>query len=183
MKYFIHNWRNTFTVHVSNLITVEFLLFIKSQFHNKCSKILHLNQCTYGHVWSRTVAPFQWSRHGCEWFDRHKKCVGKVFPHFQLALNTTGCLSVPTDTNIWNWDERGLYLENCLRTNIDMNFFLDFMWGINYWNLSKHLDTPCIVTASMNTILQTLRDTRVTYARSLTLQLAFFTENQITECK
>ena len=53
-------------------------------------KICHLNQCTRGHVRTWTVAPFQRSRGGRAWFDRHQKCVGKMSLHFQLQLVTGG---------------------------------------------------------------------------------------------
>jgi hypothetical protein len=114
MYYFTQNWKNTFMVHVRSLITFEFLLFIKSQFITNAPNILHLNQCTHGHFWSWTVAPFQRSRDGCEWCDRHKKCVGEVsLLHFQLELNTEWFLSVRTFENQKDWGRHvvGLYFE------------------------------------------------------------------------
>lgn len=48
-QYFTYNRKNTFKVHVHNLVTAEFLLFIKSQF-TSAQNNLHLEQCTYGHV-------------------------------------------------------------------------------------------------------------------------------------
>ena len=50
---------SAFTVHVSNLVNVEFLLFIKSQFTTNSQSVLHLNQFAYGHVLSWTVTPFK----------------------------------------------------------------------------------------------------------------------------
>ena len=47
-----------FTVHVPNLMTVEFL-FIKSQFRTNAKNIFHLNQWRHEHVWSWTFAAFQ----------------------------------------------------------------------------------------------------------------------------
>ena len=47
------------TRHAQNLMTLQFLLFIKSQFTTNAQNILHLNQWPHGHIWSRTVAPFQ----------------------------------------------------------------------------------------------------------------------------
>jgi len=48
-----------FTVLFPSLITVEFLLFIKSQFATNVQNILHLNHCTHGRVWWLTVIHFQ----------------------------------------------------------------------------------------------------------------------------
>ena len=78
MQCVTNNWHSTCTVHLSNLITVQLLLFINSQFTTNAQYVLHLSQCTHGHVWSWTVAPFQRSRGGCKWFDRHENCVGEV---------------------------------------------------------------------------------------------------------
>ena len=69
---FYHTWHKTFAVNVHSLITVEFLLYMKSQFRTNAQNILHLNQCTHGHVSSWTVVLFQRSRGACEWFDRHQ---------------------------------------------------------------------------------------------------------------
>ena len=50
MQYFTHNWHNTFTLHVSSLIGVQFLLCIKSKFTQKnAQNVLHLNLCMHGH--------------------------------------------------------------------------------------------------------------------------------------
>jgi len=38
------------TLHVPSLITVEFLLFIKSQFTTNVENILHVNQLTHSRV-------------------------------------------------------------------------------------------------------------------------------------
>ena len=57
--------------------------------------ILHMSQCTHGHVSSRNVAPFHRSRGGFEWFDGHQKCVVEVF--FILTLRY---LSVPKIANL-----------------------------------------------------------------------------------
>jgi len=83
----------------SKLITVQLLLFIKSQFTTDSQNILDLNQCTPGHVCSWATRRFQRSWGVCKWFDRHKKCVATVSAHFQLQLNTLGFLSDPTDKN------------------------------------------------------------------------------------
>ena len=42
--------KNTFRVHVPNLIPVEFLLFIKARFTKNDKNIPHLNQDTNRHV-------------------------------------------------------------------------------------------------------------------------------------
>jgi len=60
-------------------MTAEFLLFIKPQFMANAHSILHMSQCTHGHIPSRSVAPFQRFRCGYEWFDGHQKCVCKAF--------------------------------------------------------------------------------------------------------
>jgi len=57
-------------------------LFNKLQYATDAENLLHMNRRTHGHVWSRTVATFQRSRDGCEWFDRRQKCLDEVFLHF-----------------------------------------------------------------------------------------------------
>ena len=74
-------------------MTVEFLLFIKSQFTTNAQNGLHLNPCTRGHL---TAAPFQSSRSSCQWFDWNQKCVDEVSLHFQLEVKALGIISVPT---------------------------------------------------------------------------------------
>jgi UDP-N-acetylglucosamine enolpyruvyl transferase len=59
----------TGTVHlkyVPNLIAVQFLLFIKSQFSLSPQSILHLNQYKHGRVRLWTLAHFQKARSGFE---------------------------------------------------------------------------------------------------------------------
>jgi hypothetical protein len=73
--------------HVPNLITVQLLAFIKLQFTAVAQNVLHLNQCTHGHVKSWTAAPFQRPWVVANGSDRHKKCVGEVSLNFQLQLN------------------------------------------------------------------------------------------------
>jgi hypothetical protein len=101
------NWYNTFTIHVPNLITIGFLLFIKSQFTINAQNVLHLNQLRPGHTWSWTTVPFQWSpgEGGSKRFGRHKKCVGEVSLHFQLELNAVEVLSVHTDNILKEWGQ------------------------------------------------------------------------------
>jgi len=87
-------------IHVPNLIPVEFLAFIKSQFTTVAQNVLHLNQSTHGHIKSWTVAPFQRPQVVANGSDRHKKCVGEVSLNFQLQLNILEVLSVPPDKNL-----------------------------------------------------------------------------------
>jgi len=92
---------------------------MKLQFTISAQNILHLNQCTWVYVWSWTVAPFQRSRVACKSFGRHKKCVSKV--------SIFNCSWVSTQIKVfqdWGQPLVVLYLENCLRTYIDMNFSL-----------------------------------------------------------
>jgi hypothetical protein len=37
---------------------------------------------------------------GCEWFDRHQKCVAEVSVHFKLELNALRDFSVHTFKNV-----------------------------------------------------------------------------------
>jgi len=70
--------------HIPNLITVEFLAFIKSQSTTVAQNVLHLNQCMHGHVKSWTAAPFQRSWVVANGSGRHQKRVGEVSLNFQL---------------------------------------------------------------------------------------------------
>jgi hypothetical protein len=47
MSYFTNTCHNTFTLHVPTLITVEFLLFIKTQYTINAQNIVHLIWYTY----------------------------------------------------------------------------------------------------------------------------------------
>ena len=67
---------------------------MKPRFTTNAQNILHINQWSHRHVWSRTVATFQSSRGASEWSDRQEKWVGEV---------SCSCLSVPTDRNIQGW--------------------------------------------------------------------------------
>jgi hypothetical protein len=63
--------------------------------------------------------------------------------HFELELNTLGVLIVPTDKNLKDCGRVNvrLYLENCLPTYNDMNFFLVFNVGNS---LLKFVQAFCI---------------------------------------
>jgi uncharacterized membrane protein YoaT (DUF817 family) len=114
MWYFTCNWHNIFTVHVPNLITVEFLVCSKSYVTTNAQNVLQL------------VAKCQRPRASCKWFDRHQERLGEVSLHFEFGLNAVGALSVRTDKNIKARGQHyfGLYLKNCLHMCIDLNFFL-----------------------------------------------------------
>ena len=106
--------------------------------HNKFSNWPPLYQCTQGHVFSRTVAPFLRSRRYFEWSDRHQICVGEVSFHFQLELNKLGFSNVPTVKIPKDW----------IRTNAEAipwtlsvfghiliwNFLLASTWETRSWN-------------------------------------------------
>jgi len=98
--YFTYILFSTFTVHVPSLITVELLLIVKSKF---TANVLHLNQCTYEQFQSWTVAHFQRSRSGCEWFDRHQERVGVMSVLFQLRVIALDVWRFPTHTNLHDW--------------------------------------------------------------------------------
>ena len=108
LNFVIYYWQITQYVcstHVPNWISVEFTLYIKSQFTTDAQNVSHLNQCTHGHVWSCTVALLQKAGGGGEWFDTHEKCVGEVSLHFQLELNTLEVLNVVRDKNTKHWGQ------------------------------------------------------------------------------
>ena len=117
--YFTYIWYSTFTVHVPTLITIELLLIVKSKF---TANVLHLNQCTYEQFQSWTVAHFQRSRGGCEWFDRHQERVGVVSVHFQLRVIALDIWRFPTHTNLqdWVWTNVGAVYRK--------NVFADIRW-------------------------------------------------------
>jgi hypothetical protein len=87
-------------MHVPSLITVQLLLLIKSQFTTNAQNVLHFNQCTQGHVLSWNVASFQRSRGGCEWFDTHQMCVGKMSIHFSIPAAYARSDKCPADKNV-----------------------------------------------------------------------------------
>jgi hypothetical protein len=81
---------NTHIIPVPHLISVDLLLFIKSQCTTNAKSTFHLNECTHEHICPWSVAPFQRSR-GCgECFDRHKIVLLKCFLQFVLEVNTQG---------------------------------------------------------------------------------------------
>jgi hypothetical protein len=105
----------------------------RQNYRNSGPNVLHLILCTNGHVRSWTVTPYQRSRVDYELFDRNQKCVGEVTLRFQLELNTQGVLS--SRIKMYRNEVRrtwGLYLENYLRTYIDMIFFPRLSVGVLY---------------------------------------------------
>jgi len=110
-EYYIDNWSNKFTIHLSNLVTVEYLSLFKLQFTKDAQVFLPLDQYTHGHVWSWTVASFQSSlgQLGMVWHT--SKCVGEVFLPSQLCLNN----QVSPQIKIWSIE-------------------IGRMWGL-YWNI------------------------------------------------
>jgi hypothetical protein len=95
----------TFAVNLPSLITVEFLLFIKSQFIINTENVLHLNHFTLGRVWLWMSYRFRGSfRLQLRLVWQAWKCVDEVYLYFQLQLSTLGCLSVGTDKNLKDLD-------------------------------------------------------------------------------
>jgi len=82
-------------MHVPNLMTAQFLLFIKSQFTTNAQNILHVYNTHVVMADQGLSHSFQKRRRSCVWYNRHKKCVGEGFLHFQLEVNTLGCLQSP----------------------------------------------------------------------------------------
>jgi hypothetical protein len=117
-------------------MTIEFLLFIKSQFTTDVKHVLHLNTA-FVIMDCRTILK---AASGCEYFNRHKKCVGKMSLHFESGLNTLGFWSVPRNKTLKDLGQYvvGLYLGNCLRTYIDMDFCPCFAVGNSFCSLSVH---------------------------------------------
>jgi len=85
MTQYIHNTSSEFN-------NFKSLSFIKSQFTTNTQNI-NLAQCTHGHIWSLRMV---WQT---------LKCFGEVSVHFQLQMNTLGCLRVPTDKNLEDWGQ------------------------------------------------------------------------------
>ena len=52
-------WNTAFKIHVSNLIAIDFLFLINSQLTTNAQKVLPLNQCKYGNVWSWQSCTFK----------------------------------------------------------------------------------------------------------------------------
>ena len=119
--YFLDAPRSTFTIHIPNLITVEWLSFIRSHFTTNAQYFLHLNQGTHGHIRPLSGMPFQRSWDGCEWLGKHQKCVCDLPLDFQFELNTQGFLSIPTYENLKDWG--GELLGGCA-----LKLFVEVYW-------------------------------------------------------
>ena len=118
----------TFTIHVSNLVAIDLLLFIKSQLTTNAQKVLALNQCKYGNIWSLLHR----SRGECQCFDRHKYWLDKSLL-FSSELNMLGFFSVPTDK------------KNCLNVNgLRLESSADIIWYELYIHGSVHRDSILI---------------------------------------
>jgi hypothetical protein len=105
LYYFTYLWLNTFTVKFPSFVTLQFLLFIKSQFTTVARNILHLTQSSHGHVWLITdCCTLSEVAESCEWFGIHQKRVAEVSAHLQLVLNVLGLLSVRTHQSLMDWD-------------------------------------------------------------------------------
>ena len=148
------------TVHVPNVTAMLFLLCIKTWFTTVASNVLHhhLWQCSNGHVRSWTVAHFYRSRGGCQWFDRHQKCVGEVSLHFQLEMDTLGVVSVSTDKNLKDWGRANV---GAITSKTLCGHILVWCGKLTAEECSSISDTPCI-----NTVLfiQSLAQNYVKYA-------------------
>ena len=80
VKYFHYNWRNTLTMHISNLITVEISLLIKSQFtKNAPPESMHIRTCPITDSCTFSKVPVS-----CRRSDRHQNCTAEVSLHFQM---------------------------------------------------------------------------------------------------
>jgi hypothetical protein len=158
MWYFIYIWHNTFTVHGPSVITVEFLLFVKSQFSTNAQSV-HLNRGTFGQVWLLTVVSFQRSRHSCEWFEGHKN----TFVKFRFIFSWRSSVLTGKISTGWGRHIFGLYLDNCL---LMWTHFLVLVWGTCSWSLSEHFGDILCVNASVY-------DIRCVYAHSWACALMY----------
>ena len=110
----------TFTVQFPNLVTVQFLLFIKSQFTTVARNIVHL---TPMHAWRRLItdcSTLSEVAESCERFGSHQKRVAAVSAHLKLELNALWLLSIRTHQNLMNWGQpvaRFSSRTKCLRTS------------------------------------------------------------------
>jgi hypothetical protein len=138
MTQYIYNTRPQFN-------NFKFLSFIKSQFTTNAQNVIRLVQCTHGHIWPLRMV---WQT---------LKCFGEVSIYFQLQMNTLGCLRVPTDKNLEDWDQvnvrvvpRTLFVSIYVHINFICSYKLysfSLFWCTKL-NLvacpSVLLDIPCI---------------------------------------
>ena len=120
-----------------NSCSIIVIPYAKSQFTTNAQSVLPVSPCTLEHVYSWTVAPLQRSRSGCEWFEGHQICAGKVSLRFKLKLNTLGVFKYPLGRK-----SKGLSsgeLGGCtLHTKWANRIYLVLLWEIQFWSLSKH---------------------------------------------
>ena len=142
----------TFKIHVSNLITVKLFLFIKLQLIINAKNILHLNQCTHGHIWSRTVAPFSMVPEQLSMVWQASKILWWSVSSFESEVNTLETLSVPIHKNVKYWGRANVV---ALPQKLNFRgrillwiFFLVLVWGNSllkfvqaFWKHSVHIHT------------------------------------------
>jgi hypothetical protein len=134
----------------------EFLLFINSQFATDSQNVLHLNQCTHGHIWSWIVASFQRFGVVCEWLDMNKKMCWFV------------CFS-------WSWIHYGLsisvgteYTTVCLfQLELNTLRFVYFSWSWIHYGLSISFGTEYTTVCLFQLELNTLRFSNVSIIKNL----------------
>jgi hypothetical protein len=91
MEYFTNYGLSTFTVHLPNLITIYFLLLMRSQITTNSQMILHLKQYTYERGYHGMSLNFKGSGVvASSWTDINSVLL--EYLHFKV-------LSVPTDKN------------------------------------------------------------------------------------
>jgi hypothetical protein len=83
------------------------------------------------------------SDHGLSHPYKAPGAAGEMSVHLQLELDTLEVLSVLPDTHVKELRSTlvGLYLEKCLRTYIDVNYFpwfFFFLWETHYLSSLKH---------------------------------------------
>lgn len=103
-------------MHVLNLVTAKLLFFIT--FQEAARNNVQLNECTHGHVGSRTSHNFEALGAVMVW--PGSKFVGDV-TSFSAEDEYT---MVVKSQHVF-----GQYFENCLRTQVYMKIFLVLVWG------------------------------------------------------
>jgi hypothetical protein len=129
-----YNWYNIFEIHVLSLITVEFLLFSKTIFTTNAQNVLHLDQCTHGHVWSWTVAGFLKVLRRLQMVWQAWKCVGELSLCYQLELNKLGVFEMSLQIKTY-WTKFGrqcrLHNYNYVGGHMLIQTFSSFSCGKN----------------------------------------------------
>jgi hypothetical protein len=73
-----YSWKITFNNNTRSQVSNWSVVIVHEITIHNAQNVLHVNQYTWVHVWSWTVAPFQTSQVACKSFGRHKKCVSEV---------------------------------------------------------------------------------------------------------